>query len=224
MPADFTLPGDHTHTEGQIADLTTDLSDARSQIDANGTTLGIGTIADGDTLIRSGTDVVGSRGPLLYRDVQFTNAQVIHLPTTPVIAIPAPGTGLALVAGCTLGRGDVAILLDWHADYGNLDADMTIRFQVGTNGPYCSYGGTGDPLQSVLAWTAGGALNPFWVPAPGQVITQGQANNSASDIDNQPLYVSFENGALNDLSGGNASNKLCLRIWYSLMPTVPFGA
>lgn len=159
-----------------------------------------------------------------YVDAQLTDAQIKALPSTPFVVAPAPGVGLAIM---------------FHHGYLLADTTGGAYGGFGTNA-YLHLSIAGNPVASLIAEDIGafgqltnflGALSPrVAVLGPTIAMPSLESYNlaglltSAATIEDQPLRLHFQSDEGTALTGGHASNSLSVRVFYSLVPAVAFGA
>jgi hypothetical protein len=139
-----------------------------------------------------------------YVDVQLNNDQILNLKASPVELIPAPGGGLGIYP--------LWGYIVKNTQGGAYTSETTPNPTIGYTGNlqynyFCNLN---------VADLKAGPLD-FSVDYIDQRITVIQI------LENLPLIIT--RGTDDDeLAGGHVNNTLSLRIWYSIVPTVPFGA
>jgi hypothetical protein len=157
----------------------------------------------GVTKIRNRLSVTGSiqsqlgRNDILIADVQLTDAQIRDLTAHPVEIVPAPGVGL------TIAPLFVYLLLDATAgDYSD-GGDMRLEYETA--------------LDTSVVVLGGGAATTQMVVTSMTPVTE--FIDLTDDVSNQGLAIHIAT----DLTGGDPANTLSIRVWYSIVPAVPFG-
>ncbi len=173
----------------------------------------------------------GGSGPLLVADFQLTDAQIKGLPDSlgPVDVVDAPGAGLMIVP-------ERAVLLVDIADggaYTNIDGDYAaLTLRVGDEDLLAQAINSVTPAVALLDSFLGSGDTPgqkAMLLGPSSRYSEDASASLAHPVlpgalDNQPLKLHGFSEDGNDYGGGNAANTLSGRVWYSLVPTVPFGA
>ncbi len=191
-----------------------------SDVDLTGVQAGDGFMWDGSKLVKRSPAVISV-------DVQIAHAAILTLPSTSVLVVPAPGVGKAvqflggwLVADVTAGP------------YSGMSTGGTSPFSGNPGSLYLTHGSTDDqnvsqPVQSaamlgnlavnyadfglLTAWHPESTAWPLQAP---YVVDVG--------IVEEAIYLYAAN-ADGNFADGNAANTLSLRVWYRIVPTVPFG-
>ena len=158
-----------------------------------------------------------------YVDVQLSDAQIKALPSTPIEIVAAPGAGLAYVLHAAW------LLLKPTANYvvPAEDINMTLTVACGVqrlsalddagtlnSTPARSFIGSATAVAAYLAPELEANLNVTVVSGPWQV----------TDMDDQPIVLAMGADDTLPLTDGDPANTLSVRVWYSLVPTEPFGA
>ena len=151
-------------------------------------------------------EVFGLGSEIKVAEVTLTNAQIITLPTVPVVIVPAPGIG-NIVSFIT-----AVVLLDTSAGvYTNgptgTDSGMAFStgvFDVSTYGLQGNYGLQAKGIQvfgQFVQWNSDLGL------APSLIL------GSLSDFENKSIeiYISSTNG---NLTGGNTANTMKVIVCY----------
>lgn len=145
--------------------------------------------------------------------VTLTNDQIKKLPTTPITIIPAPGPNKSLIVPLTLGFGFGHLLLDWTANYTNLDAQLSINFE-NVGAPYVNL--SSSLSQQFLAW----GEDVVWQIGFSDFGGSGSGLQSMSFMNNQPVRISITNGVSGNLTGGHANNTLTISLLYNILNLV----
>lgn len=164
----------------------------------------------------------GSNSGIQYVDVQLTDAQIKALPTTPVTVVTAPAAGSALLplAAYLLARIPVT-------PYGTIDATASLTVtHANANGPFNVTWDEQEGQVSQLLGAAGSNSLAFGTADKvlGSTLSNYADGADQSYYDGTALVLAAFNGAGGDFTGGASGNTLSVRVWFSTVPTVPFGA
>ena len=150
-----------------------------------------------------------------YVDVQLNNDQILNLKASKIEVLAAPGAGLAIVPS-----------------YVYAVADIHTAFTGGVGGTALIQLFTGDPSGFGSNWDRGNDSNAPFSGISANLKFGSQVGtvfgpilwnvDYDGDWNNLPLYLG--NRTDDEFGGGDPLNTLSLRIWYSIVPTVPFGA
>lgn len=151
---------------------------------------------------------------MLVATVTLTNDQIKALPTTPFEIIAAPGANKIIFPLAAWLR------VNWVADYGNIDVNTDLQFQVGGNLLLSILEGANSSITSLLAGGGPDGSNAFTTSqifsrstgAAAYTIGAGMAGFYDSDVANKPLQVLAANTG--DFTGGNAGNTLKISVYY----------
>lgn len=143
----------------------------------------------------------------------LTNSEIIHLNETPIEILAAPGANKIIFPLAAWLR------VDWHADYGDIDAGSQIDIKVGGN----ILTGISNAESSVTSLLAGGgsdgsnaftglALTQFVLSTPAYVTPKGSAGFFDGDVSNKPMTISASNPG--NFSGGDPLNTLKVTVFY----------
>lgn len=212
------------------------------------TKLTVGAVADGEYLKRVGETIVGAEaggGPIpdplelgaavfdeltvagqsvvasgiQYVDVQLNNAQILNLKATPIELIPAPVPGFGILFR------DVYEL--WHCpvEYTDNGAPTDLIYKHGTSTFLSGPGRDGDNLSDIptdhdLLF----AVTNLRAELTGGFVAFNKPLYHYADTEFDALALKLANVGVAEFGGGGAANTLSLRIWYSIVPTGPFGA
>lgn len=170
---------------------------------------------------------IAASGLISVVTASLTDAQIKSLPTTPVELFPAPGDGKLIVPFVAVAR------MEWHADYGNINATSSISVDLTANvlGALAE-----NTLSGVSALLAGGGpdgtLVFFTIQQLAQTIStpvaptnhfhSGKADSGFydSDIVNKPMRILAENVGDGDFTGGDAANVLRITIFYAVIEVI----
>ena len=156
-----------------------------------------------------------------YVDVQLTDAQIKALPTTPITLIAAPGAGFALRPHASVGSNEMIALFSWTADYTNLNANAVFVLSIGASGPIASI----QPYNSIGGDFLATGHSVLWCISSADIsFSHNVYMAQLANVDNQPLLLTMDNASDGVLTGGDPANKLSIRIWYTVIPTVAFGS
>ncbi len=208
-----TLAGSESLTNKKLGSLT-----------SNGfvkTSGGDGTLSvDTSTYLTSAT--LCTTGDYCTATVTLTDAQIKALPTTPVPVVAALGAGFYILPVLAETQLDASA-----GAYTNIDAGAWGGFRI--NGwdltAYIVNDATGSSPMSGVTDLLGAASKNFATFLPlqapdfngwGPVAIVRQA--PGSDINNQPLYVYFDNNGAGNFTGGNAANTWAIRVSYRKVP------
>lgn len=166
----------------------------------------------------------GTDSGIQVADVQLTDAQIKALPTGDATLLPAPGAGLAYVF-----HGAHLLCDTTSGVYTGLGTDSTLQVVIGGFGASARV----DELYntSVTGLFAPGPAGLVTVQLPSYATSNANGFYIRSDapapvasVENQPMTLEYANNEATALTGGNAANTLSLRVWFSVVPTTPFGA
>ena len=144
--------------------------------------------------------------------VTLTNAQIKALPTTAVQIAAAPGANRIIVTPAySIGAKSLALTFNWVADYTNIDAGARLKVQLGTD-EYVEFAES-----SFFAW----GESAFWSPGNiEEIVASGTYGpNSLTSVTNQALFLSVNNAAAGDFTGGHASNTIIASPAYCVYDT-----
>jgi hypothetical protein len=183
---------------------------------------------EGDVITRVGTGYTpqapSGGGPILVADAQLTDAQFKALPSGPFTLLAAPAAGFMYLV-----RDWIAVLdTRGGVGYGNIggyvyftvNADLKrVRYLDSIQWP--------DLLTNVLPRSGVelSVLGPIpstdtsFLTAGGVGVVGGPVTFQLDNVDNVDDYNS-----VGPFTGGHVDNSFSVRVWYSLVPTVPFGA
>lgn len=154
-----------------------------------------------------------SGGGILSATVTLTDAQVKALPTTAVQVLAAQGAGILTLAADALAFPAVVELGATNVAYTNVDPTATWQFVNPQPG-----GGWSISYLAHDALTygpSGGGTPVTTICAEGTHSGTGAAINEGGE--NQPLMFQILNGALGNLTGGNAANTCRITVYYMLL-------
>ena len=143
-------------------------------------------------------------GRLQHVDIQLTNAQILTLKDTPIQILPAPGAGLGILLVQSVWVADTSG--GAYTDPGGLD-DEVIIFQYSNN----------TLAGSFAAW------DNFSLHNTGVGIFNG-ATDAFFSVSIKNLALRLKNYGSSNWGGGNAANTISFRIYYKIVPIIPFGA
>lgn len=177
-------------------------------------------VAAGATPLPWSVDVTS---PFLASSVYLSNAQIKALPTTPIIAVPAPGAGYGLVfllAYLTLNRTAGA--------YTNIDADAFIIVAFSEADAISSYlanDATTTPVLSAVTDLLSTNATSYVTFSPYTQVVGPDASdwgNTGYTFPtpqlNTALILSCVNGGSGNFTGGNAANFGVLTTYYAVVP------
>lgn len=163
-------------------------------------------------LIVAGSEVSSSSpSGIQYVDVQLNNDQILNLKASPVELIPAPGEDLILAPLY------FTAVIDFAAAYiGDLSAGNLMVEQGNSN--------TSNDVIDLGAFigSAQGDAPSVHIRRAYITIEAGASGVTGSFYGNKPLFAI--NFGADELTGGDPANTVSMRIWYSIVPTVPSGA
>jgi hypothetical protein len=145
--------------------------------------------------------------------VTLTDAQIKTLPTTPITVVPAPGEGFAVfpVSASIIGNNMAAV-------YTNKDATAQILISMGAGELTVLAPGDAYYLGDNADEWFGDCPPLLAVPeAAGQATGYGYYRDQ---IENKAISVWASNGALGNLTGGNAANSMQVTVHYKII-TLP---
>jgi hypothetical protein len=141
-------------------------------------------------------------------ETTLTNAEILALPVTPIVLMPAPGAGFAILFRMGLSRVD-----DAAGAYTNVDAAGFLRFGLLTLTP--TFGS--QPVLASDGLIGAGVRTTIYPPYAEVTVTGGAetaiiAQNALAltDLENQPLVFAANNAAAGAFTGGNAANSMIL--------------
>jgi hypothetical protein len=193
-----------------------------TQLDANGTTLDINAIVDGEFLKRVGTTVVSaavSGGAVLAADVTLNNAAIIAASTAQTVELlPAVADKWYMIVGggvwshIVSAYTNIAELKEMTIGYDNDNFDATFPVHGIIAGPNDNNLLDSSRYQAILPGSANqSAFNTGLLTYKGLPIDGIIGKNLALFIDNQ-------NGDPDrTFTGGNAANTLKFRFFYQLL-------
>lgn len=178
----------------------------------------------GETALHSHAASGGGSGPILVADAQLTDAQFKALPSGPFTLLAPPAAGFMYLL-----RDWIAVLsTEGGIGYGNIggyvyfnvNADLKrVRYLDSIQWP--------DLLTNVLPRSGVelSVLGPIpstdisFLTAGGIGVVGSPITFQLDNVDNVDDYNS-----VGPFTGGHVDNSFSVRVWYSLVPTVPFGA
>lgn len=175
---------------------------------------------DGDTGAWSSPSEANQPGLLKVAKRRFTHAEIVTLPTTPIIVVPAPGLGKYLVPLYALieanfttaytpsdpsaDQGASDLVITWGINAVNACRPVPMNYFSGifslTNKRIAicrGYDGVSDPVV---------AADQLWAAA------YGYAFNDADRLENNALRLSADNAG--DFTGGAPANVLTVCVYY----------
>ncbi len=210
---DVTLAGtpDYITIAGQVI--------TRGAVDLTADVSGVLPVANG------GTGVSSNLGVIRTSTVTLTNAQILSLPTVPVTVIPAPGAGLINMPLWYMLKADFS-----GGAYTNIHASGYASF-AWAGIPTLASGYIANDASTTPALTRastffGTATNWYHILYPLVFDTDPTTNEwgvfpsifAVGDIDNELLWLQFNNNGAGNLTGGNAANTLKVVTYYTVEP------
>lgn len=159
-------------------------------------------------------------GGLLTRTVTLTHAQILALPTTPVVVVPATQTPnyASDLTSAPLVLGGYVLLSNYAVAYTNVNAAAQLLLNLGSDlGSLPQIGGQ---LMAQTTLQAGDAFAPLigadyftTATAPPLGPIPGAFNHNFFD---NAVVLSIDNKGSGNLTGGNAANKLVVSLVYAV--------
>jgi hypothetical protein len=159
------------------------------------------------------SSVYGRQEPFV---VEYTNAEILAMPTTVIEVLPAPGAGKAYAIEGVYMRGNIV------SDYTNIHTtDAQLNFWM--HDPVVAYllnDGTVSRLSDFFAPGINGPkVYSFLTPLAftnsfGLVAQIGDLNHM---YENKSLTLEIWNGGNGDFTGGNAANSIKVTVLYSII-------
>jgi hypothetical protein len=142
----------------------------------------------------------------------LTNAEVLALPTTPIVLVAAVATLGYIFKKALLMVNDAA------GAYTNVDAAAFLRFGLlnitasnfGSELVLASDGLIGTGIRTTLF----GPYAEVTVTGGAETALVSQNALASTDIINQPLVIAANNAAAGVFTGGNAANTFTAWVWY----------
>lgn len=157
----------------------------------------------------------GGGGGILTVSKTLTNAEILSLPTTPVVLIPATQTLNYSGTPASLPIPVTALVSCPAATANYTNADATFVFRLVWGSDYSL------DVAAILNATLNGERVPSAYPVVG--VTElnvfsspnlGLAQQSSGTFFDNALALAAKNGALGNLTGGNAANTLRVTVAY----------
>ncbi len=155
---------------------------------------------------------------------QLNNDEILALPTTPLIVVPAPGVGhylfpIACVIETDFRGGYLGNVTQEDEDDGASDFVVTYGENFSNAfkpmSVFSNSAGSGNNAR-IVAYCA--PIQPVSVQAdfpynPGKFAqTYGYPSNGTDRVENNPLYIAADNSG--DFTGGGANNTMTVTIYY----------
>ena len=145
-------------------------------------------------------------------ETTLTDAQIKALPTAAVQIAAAPGANRIIVTPAyAIGAKSLALTFNWVADYTNVDAGARLKVQLGTD-EYVEFA-----ENFFFAW----GESAFWSPSnSNEIVASGTYGpNSLTSVTNQAVFLSVNNAAAGNFTGGHASNTILASLAYFVLDT-----